>query len=48
MTVFTGCGVATDDEVYWCSEGSAVWNNSGDTVFLRDPNGNLVAVHTYE
>lgn len=50
VTVFTGCGSDRNDppvERYWCNEVSAVWNNSGDTVFLRDPNGNNVATHTY-
>ena len=32
---------------YWCNTRSAVWNNSGDTVFLRDPSGNNVVVHGY-
>jgi hypothetical protein len=27
--------------------GSAVWNNSGDTVFLRDGNGNIVVTFAY-
>jgi micrococcal nuclease len=47
VTLFTGCG--PDDEVarYWCESGSAVWNNSGDTVFLRDGNGNIVASLSY-
>ncbi len=47
VTLFSGCG--SDDDVvrYWCVSGSAVWNNSGDTVFLRDRNGNIVASHSY-
>jgi micrococcal nuclease len=48
VTIYTGCGDRTETELYWCSQGSAVWNNAGDTVFLRDPNGNLVAVYAYE
>jgi len=47
VTLFTGCGVDTDDAVYWCKTDSAVWNNGGDTVFLRDANGNVVAVSGY-
>ena len=47
VTIYTGCGVENDRELYWCSQGSAVWNNTGDTVFLRDPNGNLVAFYSY-
>jgi endonuclease YncB( thermonuclease family) len=47
VTLFSGCG--PDDEVarYWCVSGSAVWNNSGDTVFLRDGSGNIVASASY-
>ena len=35
VTLFTGCGTDTDVERYWCNSDSAVWNNGGDTVFLR-------------
>jgi micrococcal nuclease len=47
VTVFSGCG--RDEQVarFWCVSGSAVWNNSGDTVFLRDRNGNIVASLSY-
>lgn len=47
VTLFSGCG--TDDQTarYWCTSGSAVWNNDGDTVFLRDPSGNIVASLSY-
>jgi len=47
VMLFTGCGVDTDEAVYWCKTDSAVWNNSGDTVFLRDANGNVVAASGY-
>jgi micrococcal nuclease len=47
VTVYTGCGADTADARYWCNTASAVWNNSGDTVFLRDPAGNNVVVHGY-
>jgi micrococcal nuclease len=47
VTVFTGCGTDSQTERYWCNEGSAVWNNSGDTVFLQDPNGNVVVSQSY-
>jgi micrococcal nuclease len=40
VTVFTGCGEDFGSELFWCNVGSAVWNNSGDTAFLLDPNGN--------
>lgn len=47
VTLFTGCGTDTATERYWCNEGSAVWNNSGDTVFLQDPQGNVVVAESY-
>jgi micrococcal nuclease len=47
VTLFSGCGPDDDSNRYWCVSGSAVWNNSGDTIFLRDPNGNIVASLSY-
>ena len=47
VTLFTGCGSDTESERYWCNEDSAVWNNSGDTVFLQDASGNKVVAETY-
>jgi micrococcal nuclease len=40
VRVLTGCGTSTASELYWCNSG-AIWNNSGDTAFLLDPNGNI-------
>ena len=47
VTVFSGCGADDDANRYWCSSGSAVWNNSGDTVLLRDGRGNIVVSFSY-
>lgn len=47
VRVFTGCGQDTADALFWCVSGSAVWNNSGDTAFLLDPDGNIVYSHAY-
>ncbi|MGH8936728.1 MAG: lamin tail domain-containing protein [Acidimicrobiia bacterium] len=47
LTVFTGCGADSPSELYWCVQGSAVWNNSGDTAFLVDPSGNIVDRWSY-
>ena len=41
VTVHSGCGDDFGTNLYWCSVGSATWNNDGDTVFLTDP-----ATHT--
>jgi endonuclease YncB( thermonuclease family) len=47
VTLFTGCGPDDEAARYWCVSGSAVWNNSGDTVFLRDDLGNIVVSLAY-
>jgi endonuclease YncB( thermonuclease family) len=39
----TGCGRDSATDLHWCIAGSAVWNNDGDTAFLTDPRGNVVA-----
>ena len=46
VRVFTGCGTNTTTQLYWCNSG-AVWNNSGDTAFLLDPNGNIHIQYAY-
>jgi micrococcal nuclease len=48
ITVHSGCGTASDTDLYWCVAGSAVWNNDGDTVFLVDPAGNVAVSRSYE
>jgi len=46
VTLYTGSGTDTDDTVYW-GRSAAVWNNSGDTVFLADADGNTVVEYGY-
>jgi Lamin Tail Domain len=43
VTLHTGCGIDMQAGRFWCNVDSAVWNNAGDTVFLLDPAGNIVA-----
>ena len=47
VRLYTGCGTDAATALYWCNQGSAVWNNSGDTVFVLDPNGNVVTEKSY-
>lgn len=47
LRLHTGCGEDTATERYWCNTASAVWNNSGDTAFLLDPDGRTVATSSY-
>jgi len=47
VTLYSGEGTETDAELYWGRSGGAIWNNSGDTVFVEDPDGNVVVEYGY-
>jgi micrococcal nuclease len=47
VTIYSGCGDDFGAFLYWCSVGSAIWNNDGDTVFLIDPYGNVHVSEAY-
>ena len=47
LTLHTGTGRDGDADLYWRS-GSPVWNNDGDTVFVRTAEGELVAEVRYD
>jgi len=42
VRIHSGCGPDSDANLFWCTSGSAIWNNDGDTAFLADPSGNIV------
>ena len=46
VTLHTGGGSDSGDSVYW-GRSSAVWNNGGDTVTVRDADGDVVAERSY-
>jgi competence protein ComEC len=46
ITLYTGSGTNTDAELYWGS-GSPIWNNAGDTVTVRNSEGDIVLQETY-
>ncbi|MBI2084006.1 MAG: thermonuclease family protein [Candidatus Aenigmarchaeota archaeon] len=46
FTVYSGKGTDSDSEIYWSSMG-AIWNNAGDTLFLRNEKGDLVLSYSY-
>jgi hypothetical protein len=46
VTVYSGCGVDTDSELYWCSE-RPLWQNDSDEATLRDTTGRLIDKHAY-
>jgi len=50
ITLHSGCGKDTRTDLYWCSSGgkcNAIWNNGGDTLYLRDSQGRLVLRYSY-
>jgi len=50
-TLYSGCGLNSRTKLYWCNKGhkcNAVWDNEGDTLYLRDSNGALVLYYSYE
>lgn len=50
VKLYTGCGSNSATELYWCSKGyscNAIWNNNGDTLFLRNEKNELVLEHKY-
>ncbi|MEF8868444.1 MAG: lamin tail domain-containing protein [Haloarculaceae archaeon] len=46
VTLYTGSGTDTATAVYW-GRSSAVWNNGGDVVTVRDADGDVVAERSY-
>jgi hypothetical protein len=46
VRVWTTCGANTATDVYQC-RGAPIWNNNGDTAFLRNQDGVLVSQYTY-
>ncbi|MBU1031026.1 MAG: thermonuclease family protein [Nanoarchaeota archaeon] len=50
FTLYTGRGTNTNSVLYWgrtSGDYAAIWNNGGDTLFLRDSKGNLVLSKSY-
>lgn len=45
--LYSGTGTDTATKLYWHSKKYAIWNNTGDTAFLRDASGNLVDSYPY-
>ena len=46
VRVFSGCGAATSQALYWC-EGGPIWSNGGDTAYLLDGSGNVADRHAF-
>ncbi|MFC6954886.1 lamin tail domain-containing protein [Halorubellus litoreus] len=47
LTLYTGSGADTTAALYWGS-GSPIWNNGGDTVIVRNSQGDIVLEEAYE
>ena len=50
ITLFTGMGTDTSSQLYWgraSGDYAAVWNNGGDTLYLRDSGGDIVLSQAY-
>jgi len=46
VTLRTGIGKNSQSELFWGSR-SPIWNNDGDTIFIRDSRGQLVLSYIY-
>lgn len=46
VTLYSGSGKDSNLQLYWNSE-KPVWNNDGDTLFLRDREGKLIIKQSY-
>lgn len=46
VTLHTGTGSDSESDLYWAAE-SAVWNNAGDTVTVRNASGSVVVEREY-
>lgn len=47
VRLYSGQGQNDARSLYWGLVGESVWNNSGDSAFLRDREGNLVDSYSY-
>lgn len=47
LRLYSGQGHNRHDTLYWGLQGDSVWSNTGDTAYLRDPEGRLVNSSTY-
>ena len=46
LTLRTGFGKNSEQELFWGSR-RPIWNNKGDTAFIRDAEGHLLSVYVY-
>ena len=46
FTLYTGEGTDTESNLYW-NRGSAVWNNDGDTLYLKNQSSDIIFTESY-
>jgi endonuclease YncB( thermonuclease family) len=46
VMLHTGSGSDTSTDLYWGSD-AAIWNNGGDTIYVKDDSGNTVIERSY-
>jgi len=46
VTLRTGLGKNTKSEIFWGSR-RPIWNNNGDTIFIKDAEGSLILIYVY-
>lgn len=46
VIIYSGSGQNTEDSLYWGNQG-AIWNNDGDTFYLRNEEGELIFFYEY-
>lgn len=46
FTLYSGEGLNTDKELYWDNE-FPIWNNNGDSLYLRDSMDNIILIESY-
>lgn len=47
VRVRSGCGDNSAQDLFWCKDETAVWNNDGDCVYLVSEEGEMIAQYCY-
>jgi len=47
VKIRTGCGTDSQEDLYWCKDETAVWNNDGDCVSLLNAEGQVIVEYCY-
>jgi len=47
VRINSGCGNGTPEDLYWCRDETAIWNNGGDCAYLLDSQGEIVHQYCY-